>query len=174
MKSQNVFAKCWHSEKWRRSWEVYIFEKLDLLGESEDILSCPLRVREWIMCVMVVVVFLVTVVFRGSKVHHHQNFHSLESLHDVSAESLKEKSKQAKTLSNPNRCFKDKTASGIFYQLPATFIESLFTGMLSINLFGVLFKMHDLLFLPTFVLFCISNPVILIKSVLENNQFSFM
>ncbi len=45
--------------------------------------------------------------------------------------------------------------------------------MLSIHLFGVLFKMYDLLFQPTVVLFYICNPVIPIKSDFENNQIGF-
>ena len=138
-----------------------------LLGEVEDILYSPLRVKEWIICVVAVVVM---VVLEGWKVHHHQNFHSLDSLHDVSS-FLYEKSKQATTLSDPRRCLKDKTASGIFYQLAATFNKSLFTGMLSINLFGE--NVWPLV--PTHICSFISFiSVILINSDFENNLISFM
>lgn len=91
--------------------------------------------------------------------------------HLFKSSSTHKKAKQVKTLSNHNRCFKDKTASEIFYQLAATFNKSLFTGL---HLFWSPLKVYDLLFQPTFVLFYIPNPLILIKFDFESNQISFM
>lgn len=185
-------------EEWRHFWKQKHFGMWGRFLESEDILGyedffCPfltlvqiwfmLRLvpREWVMCVTVV---LVTVVlgFESSSpsklsffgfsswrllITYWKLFHSADSLH--------KKSKRVKTFSNHNRCFKDKAASEIFYQLAATFNKSLFTGMLSICLLGVLslYSVWPLVSVHSCIVF-ISNPVILIKIDLENNQISFM